>query len=73
MSPELSESDLYVWLLAHMGAVETEAKRYCDRNVWDPPLLAHLHQFIKTSAQRESPSWFVRQRNLLEPQINLNQ
>lgn len=47
----MKDADRYIWLLANMGRVEAEARKWNPRT--DRPLLKHLQDFIDREAPKD--------------------
>lgn len=60
----MTDADRYIWLLAHMGLVEEEAKKWNPAK--DKPLLRHLQDFIDREMPKAGQAWIKRQRELLK-------
>lgn len=63
MKPPFKDADRYIWLLAHMGLVEEEARLWNPHR--DKPLLIYLQDFIDMRLSMESATWVKRQREIL--------
>ena len=59
----MKDDDRYIWLLAHMGRVEEEARKWNPAK--DKPLLRYLQDFIDREAPKAGAGWISRQRALL--------
>lgn len=59
----MNDADRYIWLLANMGKVESEAKQWNPAT--DKPLLCHLQDFIDREAPKSGAGWIDKQRSLL--------
>ncbi len=62
----MSDADRYIWLLANMGTVEAEARRWNPTT--DRPLLVYLQDFIDREAPKSGGNWIERQREMLVKQ-----
>lgn len=60
----MKDGDKYIWLLAHMGRVQAEAKRWNPDK--DKPLLIHLQDFIDREAPKAGAEWIKKQRAIFD-------
>lgn len=63
MHKTIKDEDRYIWLLAHMGLVEEEVKKWNPKQ--DKPLLRHLQDFIDREMPKSGKGWIEEQRALL--------
>ncbi len=58
----MNDADRYIWLLSHMGLVETKAKQWSFK---DKPLLPYLQDYIDKELPKVGKDWIKKQRELL--------